>query len=139
MSFKEILVNLTQGMIFFLSEGPDNIPDATETIQQVITPGKDERTFLEGKDFRLEMRTPVAVVRQILPLTPHKQLAVASSVQSENTDTDGGKKRSGLNIDDDIKLAFFEAWIQWSEVPFAHRLSEHKSKKVKNSIENILE
>ncbi len=85
------------------------------------------------------MRTPVAVVRQILPLTPHKQLAVASSVQSEKTDTDGGKKKRGMNIGDDAKLAFLEAWIEWSEVPFAHCLSDHKSQKAKISIENILE
>ena len=81
----------------------------------------------------------MSVVRQVVTTTPHKQLAVAPCVPSEKTDTDGGKKRRGLNIDDDIKLAFLEAWIHWSEVPFAHSLSEHKSKKVKNSIENILE
>ncbi len=107
-------------------------------MHQVITPGKDERTYLQGQNFRLEIDTPVSVVRQVLPTTPYKQLAVAPTVPSEQTDTDGGKKKRGLNIDDDIKLAFLSAWIRWSEVPFSFFLSQHKSKKAKDSIENIL-
>ena len=109
-------------------------------MDHVITPGKDQRTYLQGENFRLEITDPVSVVRQVVPTTPYKQLAAAPSVPSEiSSDTEGNKKRRGLNIDDDIKLAFLTAWIQWSEVPFAYCLSEHKSKKAKRSIEIILE
>ena len=108
-------------------------------MDQVITPGKNEQTYLEGQGFRLEIGAPVAVVRKVLPITPHKQIDVAPSVPSTNTDTEGGKKRRGINIDDNIKLAFLSAWIRCSEVPFAYCLSDHKSSKAKHSIENILE
>ena len=118
--------------------GPDNIPDATESVDHVITPGKDERTYLQGQNFRLEIGAPVSVVRQVMPTTPYKELAAAPSVPSEETDNEGGKKKRGLNIDDEIKLAFLSAWIRYSEVPFAYCLSENKGKKAKNSIENIL-
>ena len=77
----------------------------------------------------------MSVVRQVLPTTPYKQLAVAPTVSSEQTDTDGGKKKRGLNIVDEIKLAFLSAWIRWSEVPFSFCLSQHKSKKAKVTIE----
>ena len=108
-------------------------------MDHVITPGKHQRTYLQGENFRLEFTDPVSVVRQVVPTTPYKQLATAPSVPSEISDSEGGKKKRGLNIDDDIKLAFLTAWIQWSEVPFAYCLKEHKSKKAKHSIESILE
>lgn len=86
----------------------------------------------------MEIGGPVSVVRQVLPTTPYKQLAAAPSVSSDKTDTEGEKKKRGLNIDDEIKLAFLSAWIQYSEVPFAYCLSEQKGKKAKDSIENII-
>lgn len=108
-------------------------------MDQVITPGKDERTYLSfaGAPYRLEIGGPVSVVRKTLHTTPYKQLADAPSVPSERSDTDGGRKRPTIN--DDVKLAFLTAWIQWSEVPFSYCLSEHKSKKAKASIEEIME
>ena len=77
------------------------------------------------------------MVRQVMRTTPYKQLADAPSVPSEGSDTDGRRKRP--TITDDVKLAFLTAWIQWSEVPFSYCLSEHKSKKAKASIEEIME
>ena len=118
--------------------GPDHIPDATSSIQQVITPGKDERTYLEGQNFRLEIGAPVAVVRRNLPITPYKQLQQAPSEPSERSeDTSGGRKR-GMNCDDTIKLAFLSNWIEYSEEPFGHNISKFKSTKVKLSINNIM-
>ena len=109
-------------------------------MEQVITPGKDERTYLSfaGAPYRLEIGGPVSVVRQNLNSTPYKQLAATPSESSGTIDTEGEKRKRGLNIDDDTKLAFLSAWIQWSEVPFAYCLSEHKGKKAKDSIENII-
>ena len=78
------------------------------------------------------------MVRQNLNTTPYKQLAATPSESSGTIDTEGEKRKRGLNIDDDTKLAFLSAWIQWSEVPFAYCLSEHKGKKAKDSIENII-
>ena len=128
-------------MIDFYS-GPDNIPEAARSIQQIITPGKDERTFLEGSDFCLEIRDRIAVVRQTLPDTPHKQLDALPVIESEksclDSESDTSKRKRGMNIDDTIKLAFLTDWIEFSEVPFAHCISEHKSKKARHSVENII-
>ena len=74
-------------------------------------------------------------MREVLPLTPYKQLEVAPSPPSESSD--GSKKKRGMNIDDDIKLAFLQAWISWSQVPFAFCISANKTK-ARQSIENII-
>ena len=118
--------------------GPDHIPDATSSIQQVITPGKDERTYLEGQNFRLEIGAPVAVVRRNLPITPHKQLQQAPSGPSERSKDTSGSRKRGINCDDTIKLAFLSNWIEYSEEPFGHNISRFKSTKVKLSINNIM-
>ena len=83
----------------------------------------------------MEVEAPVAVVRQALSLTPHKQLEAAPSERSE--DTEGSRKR-GLKCDDTVKLAFLSAWIEWSEEPFSHSISKYKSTKVKLSLDNIM-
>lgn len=118
--------------------GPDHIPEATESVEQVITPRKNERIFLQSQTFRIGIVDPVSIVREVLPTTttPHKQLAAAPSEESD-TDT-GGLKRTGININDDIKCKFLSAWIKWSEAPFSFCLSENKRIKVKNSIEHII-
>ena len=118
--------------------GPDYIPDATSSIQQVITPGKDELTYLEGQNFRLEIGAPVAVVRRNLPITPYKQLQQAQSVASERSEDTSGARKRGMNCDDTIKLAFLSNWIEYSEEPFGHSISKHKSTTVKLSINNIM-
>ena len=122
--------------------GPDNIPEATSSIHQMITPGKDERTFLEGQNFRLEITAPTAVVRQTLPLTPYKQLDSASVIESESSyktsETDNSKRKRGMNIDDIVKVEFLTVWIMWSEVPFGYCISGHKTSKAMHSIANIL-
>ena len=74
-------------------------------------------------------------MREVLPLTPYKQLEGAPPPPSESSD--GSKKKRGMNIDDDIKLAFLHAWISWSQVPFAFCISENKTK-ARQSIENII-
>ena len=81
----------------------------------MITPGKDERTFLEGRDFRLEITAPTAVVRQTLPLTPYKQLDSASVIESESSyktsETDNSKRKRGMNIDDITLWVFIRHMI----------------------------
>ena len=108
----------------------------------MLTPGKDERTFLEGRGFRLEITAPTAVVRQTLPLTPYKQLDSASVIESESSyktsETDNSKRERGMNIDDIIKVEFLTMWIMWSEVPFGYCISGHKTSKAMHSIANIL-
>ena len=119
--------------------GPDNIPEATTSIEQVITPKKDERTYIVGQGLRMQLLTPVSVVREPEPITPYKQLQQAPSVPSESSEDTVGSKKRGMKIDDTIKLAFLSAWIEWCEVPFGHSISQYKSTKVKLCINNILE
>lgn len=119
--------------------GPHNIPDATSAIEQVITPGKGDRTYLEGQNFLLEIDGPVAVVRRTLPITPYKQLQQAPSAPSERSEDTVGSKKRGITCDDTIKLAFLSAWIEWCEEPFGHSISKHKKDKVKRSLDNIME
>ena len=66
---------------------PDNVPEANTSIQQVITPTKGTTTTIEGPDFSLAIRKPIAVVKHLLPLTPHKELSAAPDVQSDKTES----------------------------------------------------
>ena len=118
--------------------GPDNIPDATTSIEQVITPKKDERTYIVGQGLRMQLLTPVSVVREPEPITPYKQLQQAPSVLSESSEDTVGSKKRGETFTDPVKLAFLAAWIDYGEEPFGHTISKYKSTKVKLSIENII-
>ena len=86
----------------------------------------------------MEIAAPVAVIRNLQPLTPFKQLEQAPSLPSERSEETDGSRRRGITVDDTIKLAFLSAWIEWCEVPFGHNISQNK-KKVKPSLDNILE
>ena len=120
-----------------ISIDPDDVPETTESFQQIITPSKDSTTTIEGPHFSLTIRKPIAVVKHLLPSTPHKELSAAPDIQSEKTESLKSLKR-GENIDDDIKLEFLKAWIQFSEVPFGFCISQHKSSKAKNTIEQLM-
>ena len=116
---------------------PDYVPDATASIQQVITPSKGTTTTIEGPDFSLAIRKPIAVVQHLLPSTPHKELSAAPDIQSDKTESLEKRKR-GENIDDDIKLEFLRAWIQYSEAPFGVSIRKHKSTIAKHTIEKLM-
>ena len=93
-----------------------------------ITPGTDEQSLGEA---------PVAGVRQVNPLTPHEHLEAAPIAPSQSGIT-AGTKRRGMNVNDQIKLAFLSVWIDFSEAPFGFNISIHKRFKAKDSIENIM-
>ena len=83
----------------------------------------------------MAIRKPIAVVKHLLPSTPHKELSAAPDVQSDKTSS---LKKKGENIDDYIKLEFLKAWIQFGEVPFGYCISQHKSSKAKHTIEQLM-
>ena len=85
----------------------------------------------------MEIRKPIAVVKHLLPTSPHKELGIASDIQSDKTESSKKHKR-GENIDDQIKLEFLRAWIQFSEVPFGYNISQHKSSKAKQTIDKLM-
>ena len=116
---------------FFLD--PDNVPEPTSSIQQVITPSKGTTTTIEGSDFSLAIRKPIAVVQHLMPLTPHKALSAEPDIASNTTD----KLKRGETIDDHIRLEFLKAWIQFSEYPFGFCISQHK-KLARHTIEKLM-
>ena len=87
----------------------------------------------------MEIAAPVAVIRNLQPLTPFKQLEQAPSLPSGRSEDTDGSRRRGITVDDTIKLAFLSAWIEWSEAPFGYNISQNKKDKVKPSLENIME
>ena len=99
-----------------------------------ITPGTDEQS-LERRDNYHELReAPVAGVRQV---NPHKHLEAAPIAPCQSGIT-AGTKRRGMNVNDQIKVAFLSVWIDYSEAPFSLNISIRKRFKAKDSIENIM-
>ena len=90
-----------------------------------ITPGTDEQS-LETRDNYHELGE-----------APHEHLEAAPIAPSQSGIT-AGTKRRGMNINDQIKLAFLSVWIDNSEAPFNFNISIHKRFKAKDSIENIM-
>ena len=77
---------------------------------------------------------PVAGVRQV---NPHKHLEAAPIAPCQSGIT-AGTKRRGMNVNDQIKVAFLSVWIDYSEAPFSLNISIRKRFKAKDSIENIM-
>ena len=66
------------------------------------------------------------------------QPVAGAPIAPHQSDVQARIKKRGMNVDDQIKLAFLSAWIDNSEVPFGFNISEHKSSKAKDSIDKIM-
>ena len=108
------------------------VPEASEYIKQVITPSKTGRTTLQGQGIVIQLTEPMAVVEQ----SPYKQLTSHPVVQDEAV----SQSSRGANWDDDTKLQFLQAWIQWAEEPFQEwtKGSKEGKDKARKTIELLI-